>query len=197
MIAWLSGTLLSKQPPFIVLNVNGVGYEIEAPLPTFYELPAEQQPVTLYIHMVVREDAQLLFGFADLQQRDLFRSLIKVNGVGPKVALAVLSTLSPQELMQSMASEDVTQLCRVPGIGKKTAMRLVVEMKDRLEKEFGDVSTTSMSSGVNERQDAIAALVSLGYKQADASRVCGQLDAELSSEEFIRQALRHLSGRVL
>lgn len=197
MIAWLSGTLISKQPPMIVLDVNGVGYELEAPLSVFYDLPQVDQALSLHVHMVVREDAQLLFGFASLQQRDLFRSLIRVNGVGPKVALAILSTLSEAELMQCMANEDVTQLCRVPGIGKKTAQRLVVELKDRLEKEFGDAILQGGATTVDEKQDAIAALVSLGYKQADANRAVSQLDAGLSSEEFIRQALRTLSGKVL
>ena len=125
MISWLSGVLLEKQAPSLILNVNGVGYQLEAPMTTFYDLPEEGEPTILFVHMVVREDAQLLFGFSSKQQRDLFRSLIKVSGVGPKVALAVLSTLSPQELLQSMADEDVAQLCKVPGIGKKTAQLLV------------------------------------------------------------------------
>ena len=199
MIAWLDGTLLAKQPPNILLNVNGVGYELEAPLSTFYELPAVNQQVSLYVHMVVREDAQLLFAFSNLQQRDLFRSLIKVNGVGPKVALAVLSTMSAQELLQCMADEDHDVLTKVPGIGKKTAQRLIVEMKDRLEKEFSDVALEASNSTrpSNDRQDAISALESLGYKNSDASRVIRVLDAGLSSEELIRQALRHLSGKVL
>ena len=197
MIAWLSGTLMAKQPPLILLDVNGVGYELEAPLSTFYELPAEQEPVSLFVHMVVREDAQLLFAFASQQQRDLFRSLIKVNGVGPKVALAILSTLSNSELMQCMANEDVAQLCRVPGIGKKTAQRLVVEMKDRLAREFGDLPAEGGSGASNDKADAIAALVSLGYKQNDANQVVGQLPADLDSAELIRQALRTLSGKVL
>ena len=149
--------------------------------------------------MVVREDAQLLFGFVSKQQREMFRSLIRVNGVGPKVALAVLSTLSTQELMQCMAREDVAQLCRVPGIGKKTAQRLVVEMKDRLEKEFGDVAleVSAGESSNNHARDAVDALVALGYKNAEASRVVKSLDSTLSSEELIRQALRSLSGNVL
>lgn len=197
MIAWLSGVVLAKQAPHILLNVNGVGYELEAPLSAFYDLPAVGQSTSLHVHMVVREDAQLLFAFASQQQRDLFRSLIRVNGVGPKVALAVLSTLSVAELMQCMVSEDIAQLCRVPGIGKKTAQRLVVEMKDRLEKEFADVTIESGGLTSDDRQDAIAALVSLGYKQGDAGRIVGQLDADLSSEEIIRQALRSLSGKVL
>lgn len=199
MIAWLQGELLEKQAPGLVLNVNGVGYELEAPMSTFYELPAVGETTTIYVHMVVREDAQLLFGFTSKQQREMFRSLIKVNGVGPKVALAVLSTLSTQELMQCMAEEDVAQLCRVPGIGKKTAQRLVVEMKDRLEKEFADMAleaSVGESKSSNSR-DAIDALVALGYKNAEASRVVKSLGSDLSSEELIRQALRNLSGNVL
>ena len=200
MIAWLKGELLEKLPPSILVNVAGVGYELEAPMSTFYELPAVGETVTLFVHMVVREDAQLLFAFSSRQQRELFRSLIRVNGVGPKVALAILSTLSAQELMQCMIDEDVTQLCKVPGIGKKTAQRLVVEMKDRLEKEFSDVAleANATSGGkTNDRNDAIAALVALGYKNTDASRVVKGLPSELSSEELIRQALRSLSGNVL
>ncbi len=200
MIAWLKGELLEKQAPSLLLNVNGIGYELEAPMTTFYDLPAEGEIATLYVHMVVREDAQLLFGFSSRQQRELFRSLIKVNGVGPKVALAVLSTLSAQELLQCMADEDFNSLCKVPGIGKKTAQRLVVEMKDRLEKEFGDVALEqrSVGGGINNaRNDAIEALVSLGYRPADASRVVKGLDKDLSSEDLIRQALRTLSGNVL
>jgi Holliday junction DNA helicase RuvA len=200
MSAWLKGELLEKQAPSLLLNVNGVGYELEAPMTTFYDLPAEGEVATLFVHMVVREDAQLLFGFSSRQQRELFRSLIKVNGVGPKVALAVLSTLSAQELLQCMADEDFNSLCKVPGIGKKTAQRLVVEMKDRLEKEFGDVALEqrAQGGGINSpRNDAIEALVSLGYRPADANRVVKSLDKDLSSENLIRQALRTLSGNVL
>ena len=199
MIAWLKGELLEKLPPTIVLNVNGVGYEIEAPMSTFYELPEAGSTVVLFIHMVVREDAQLLFGFSNKQQRELFRSLIKVNGVGPKVALAILSTLTPQELLACMLNDDVTQLCKVPGIGKKTAQRLVVEMKDRIEKEFADleVDNANLSASSNDRNDAIAALVSLGYKNNEAAKIIKALPNDLSSEEMIRQALRSLSGNVL
>lgn len=200
MIAWLKGELLEKQAPSLLLNVNGVGYELEAPMTTFYDLPAEGEMVAIFVHMVVREDAQLLFGFSSRQQRELFRSLVKVNGVGPKVALAVLSTLSAQELLQCMADEDYNQLCKVPGIGKKTAQRLVVEMKDRLEKEFGDVALEERAAGTGAntaRNDAIEALVSLGYRPADAARVVKGLDKDLSSEDLIRRALRTLSGNVL
>ena len=123
MIAWLKGELLEKRPPVLLVNVNGVGYEVEAPVTALADLPEVGEIVTLFVHMVVREDAQLLFGFSSKQQRDLFRSLIKVNGVGPKVALAVLSTLSAGELVAAMANDDITPLCKVPGIGKKTAQR--------------------------------------------------------------------------
>lgn len=199
MIARLTGTVLEKQAPLIVLDVNGVGYELEVPLSVFYELSAIGETATLHIHMVVREDAQLLYAFIAQQQRDVFRSLIKVNGVGPKVALAVLSTLSLQELMQCMADDDFNLLCKVPGIGKKTAQRLIVELKDRLEKNFGDAIQVSASSpnSNSDRQDAIAALESLGYKNSDANRVVKGLSTELSSEGLIREALKILSGRVL
>ena len=200
MIAWHKGQLLEKQPPLILLDVNGIGYELEAPMSTFYELPEVGQTAELYVHMVVREDAQLLFAFASKQQRELFRSLVRVNGVGPKVALAILSTLTAQELLACMVNEDVTQLCKVPGIGKKTAQRLVVEMKDRLEKEFAGVefdSASEQSTTNSDRHDAISALVSLGYKNADAAKVIKALPNDLSSEDLIRQALRSLSGNVL
>ena len=200
MIAWLKGELLEKHPHVLLLNVNGDGYEVEAPVSAVTDLPEVGEIVPLFVHMVVREDAQLLFGFSSKQQRDLFRSLIKVNGVGPKVALAVLSTLSAGELVAAMANDDITQLCKVPGIGKKTAQRLVVEMKDRLEKEFGDIANQDASSGSsiqNDRQDAIAALLALGYKASEAGRVVESLPSDLSGEEMIRQALRTLSGKVL
>ena len=199
MIAWLKGELLEKRPPLLLINVNGVGYEVEAPVTALADLPGVGEIVTLFIHMVVREDAQLLFGFSSKQQRDLFRSLIKVNGVGPKVALAVLSTLSAAELVSAMAHDDITQLCKVPGIGKKTAQRLVVEMKDRLEKEFGDIAMheTAGTPVQNDRQDAIAALLALGYKSSEAERVVKSLPVELTGEEMIRHALRSLSGKVL
>lgn len=201
MIAWLQGTIIEKQPPLIVLNVNGVGYELEAPMTVFYELPNESEQATLHIHMVVREDAQLLYAFSTSRQRNMFRSLLKVNGIGPKVGLGILSTLSAEEFLNCIMQEDINQLSKVPGIGKKTAQRLVVEMKDKLEKESSELGV-SLSDIQTQKpdaaQDAISALVSLGYKPGDASKVVRALAAdELSSEELIRQALRSLSGNVL
>lgn len=203
MIAWLSGQLLAKNPPTVLLDVNGVGYEMEAPLSVFYQLPDVGETVSLFTHLVVREDAQLLFAFESELQRDIFRTLIRVNGVGPKVALAILSTLTIDELMFAMSQEDVKLLTKVPGIGAKTAQRLLVELKDRLEKEFADISASATSDGTvagaarNAQQDAISALESLGYKAADATKVVRSLPTDLSSEELIRQSLRQLSGRVL
>lgn len=203
MIAWLRGQLLAKNPPTVLLNVNGVGYEMEAPLSVFYQLPDVGETVSLFTHLVVREDAQLLFAFESELQRDIFRTLIRVNGVGPKVALAILSTLTIDELMLAMSQEDVKLLTKVPGIGAKTAQRLLVELKDRLEKEFADISASATSDGTtagaarNAQQDAISALESLGYKAADATKVVRSLPTDLSSEELIRQSLRQLSGRVL
>ena len=196
MIAWLRGRLSEKQAPWMLIDVQGVGYELEAPLSVFYDLPAAGEEVSIYVHMVVREDAQLLYGFANKQQRDVFRMLIKMNGVGPKVALAVLSTLSIQELAACAVNQDVAVLTKVPGIGQKTALRLLVELEDRLEKDFSDVSVPT-GSVASHTGDAISALVQLGYKSGDASKVVRGLDADLSSEEMIRQALRILSGNVL
>ena len=200
MIAWLQGLLIEKQAPMILINVSGIGYELEAPLSAFYDLPSAGEQATLFVHMVVREDAQLLYGFVTAQQRDLFRSLIKVNGVGPKVALAILSTLTLQELMQCVNADDDALLCKVPGIGKKTAQRLIVELKDRLQKAFGSVGESVQSSAPSaslERHDAIQALESLGYKSSEATRVVRALPNDLNSEELIRQGLRTLSGKVL
>ena len=196
MIAWLEGTVIERQAPWILLNVNGVGYELEAPLSVFYDLPAVGSKAQLFAHMVVREDAQLLYGFSERRQRDVFRMLIKMNGIGPKVALAVLSTLSLEELAACAANQDVAVLTKVPGIGQKTALRLLVELQDRLERDFADLSGGGSSAG-NQSSDAVSALVALGYKSAEATKVVRQLGADLTSEELIRQALRILSGNVL
>ena len=198
MIAWLKGELLNKRPPSILLNVNGVGYELDAPLNVFYELPDLGAQVQLYVHMVVREDAQNLYGFVSLKHRDLFRSLIKVNGIGPKVALAILSSLTSDELLSCVAHEDVATLVAVPGIGKKTAQRLLVELKDRLEMEFGtarpDGSSGSAPSAVSNERDAIEALITLGYKPADASgAVRAVAEPDMTSEALIRAALKNMA----
>jgi Holliday junction DNA helicase RuvA len=199
MIGSLTGTLAIKRPPALVLDVHGVGYELEAPMTTFYELPNAGSVVTLHTHLVVREDAQLLYGFTTVQQRDLFRNLLKVSGVGPRVALAVLSGLTTEDFLACIAAEDVERLTRVPGIGRKTAQRLIVEMRDRITKQMEGVELPAAPAphggATSPVQDAVSALIALGYKPVEASRAIRNLDVDgLSSEEIIREALRQLAG---
>lgn len=196
MIGRLRGTLLWKQAPWLLIDVGGVGYEIEAPMTTFYELPAVGSTVTLHTHLVVREDAHLLFGFASEAERTLFRRLIKVSGVGAKMALTVLSGISADAFARCVRSNDSATLTRLPGIGKKTAERLIIEMRDRLETKTGTSETAvigmgSMAGEVNPVNDAISALIALGYKPPEASRMTLAVEAAgLSSEEIIRRALQ-------
>ena len=198
MIAWLDGILLNVKAPVVVVNVSGVGYELELPMPTIYELPNGGESVSLYVHMVVREDAQLLYGFSEIQSRDIFRELLKISGVGPKVALAILSTFSVKDFFDCIGSEDIAQLVAVPGIGKKTAERLMVEMKNRFSEQISTVTVDNLPSGRAERQDAIDALLALGYKQQDIVKALKQTEsADKSSEEIIKSCLQILSGRVL
>lgn len=197
MIGRLTGLLARKEPPSLLLDVNGVGYELDAPMSTFYDLPAIGEKTTLYTHLVVREDAQLLYGFSRESQRQLFRNLLKVNGVGPRVALAVLSGLSEQELMVCLAHEDIARLIKVPGIGRKTAERLVIELRDKVDLAGTPVTGTARppSAPADPAQEAISALIALGYKPVEASRaVSGVPSTGLRSEDIIRQALKGLAG---
>lgn len=196
MIGRLHGTLIEKKPPQLLLDVGGVGYEISAPMTTFYELPETGNDITLHTHLAVREDAHVLYGFLREQDRMLFRSLIKVSGVGPKLALAILSGMSADQFAGCVQTGDSSSLTKLPGVGKKTAERLVVEMKDRL-KDWQGVTFAMEAAGqpvmpANAAvKDAVSALVSLGYKPQEASRMVSQVeDAALSSEEMIRLALR-------
>lgn len=196
MIGRLHGVLLHKEPPALLVDVGGVGYELEAPMTTFYELPAVGERVTLYTHLVVREDAHLLYGFAREAQRRLFRALLKVNGVGPRVALAVLSGLSDEEFSRCVADEDIARLTRVPGIGRKTAERLVIEMRDKLPAEAAaPVSAVANAPpAADPVSEAVSALVALGYKPNEASRAVRGVSAKgLSAEEIIRQALKGMA----
>lgn len=200
MIALLRGKLMEKRPPILIVDVMGVGYELEAPMTTFYDLPTAGADVLLHTHMVVREDAQRLYGFSLPQQRDLFRSLLRVNGVGPRVALAILSGLSIDEFTVCITDQDVDRLTRVPGIGRKTAQRLIVEMRDRVA-ETGESSLASQPGPGAPKPDpvgdAVSALIALGYKPVEASRVVRNVAGEnLTSEQIIRHALRSLSGAV-
>lgn len=193
MIGLLRGKLLLKQPPDLMLEVNGVGYEVQASMTTFYDLPELQAEVTLYTHLVVREDAQLLYGFSSQTERELFRHLLKVNGVGPKMALAIVSGMNPLEFQQVIHAADIARLSRIPGVGKKTAERLVIELRDRLPKAAGDsvASTVTAAQASTASDEAINALLALGYKPVQASQMIAAYENQgLSVEEMIRRALR-------
>jgi len=197
LIGRIAGKLLQCQPPHLLVDCNGVGYEIQAPLPVFFGLPAVGEPVVLFIHMVVRDDAHLLYGFKNLAQRALFRELIKVNGVGPKMAIAILSGLSAEEFSLSIANQDVATLTRLPGVGKKTAERLIVEMQDRIGKLTPDESsptvTPSSAAGPNsDRNQAIEALEVLGFKNTEAQRMVKNSSGE-TVEQILRDALKTIS----
>ncbi len=199
MIGSLRGRLLDKSPPFLVLDVGGVGYELEAPMNTFYDLPEEGAEVFLFTHLLVREDAQLLFGFSDLPQRELFRSLLKTSGVGPRVGLAILSTMTVRQFLQCMHMQDTRTLTTVPGIGKKTAQRMMLEMRDRVAgsplAEMVGVDSSPEDALQNPAQDAISALMSLGFRTADAIQAVRTVERQAEGrEEMIRQALQLLSG---
>lgn len=195
MIGRLSGKLLEKNPPGLLVDVQGVGYEVDAPMSTFYSLPSLGETVSLYTHLVVRDDAHLLFGFATSTERVLFRALLKVNGVGAKVALAILSGLSTDEFLSCIATKDVAALVRVPGIGKKTAERLLVELQDKVETlgvGLAPTGTTpSAGDDLSARSQAEEALAALGYKPAEASRLLDKnATADQTVEQMIRSALR-------
>ena len=188
MIGQLNGTLLDKQPPDIVLDVQGVGYEIQAPMSTYNGLPAAGQKVRLFTHLVVREDAHQLFGFASLDERRMFRDLIRITGVGPRIALAVLSGLSVADLSRAVADQESGPLTRVPGIGKKTAERLLLELKGRLAPGPDSASGSSGSSD----GDVLRALQALGYSDKEARAATAKLPAGIGVEDGIRDALKHL-----
>lgn len=198
MIGRLTGVLLEKQPPHIILDVQGVGYELDAPMSTFYKLPALGQSVTLHTHMVVREDAQLLYAFGEKRERELFRELIRLNGVGPKLALALMSGLEVDELIRAVQAQDTSALVRVPGVGKKTAERLLIELRDRfkaweaLPGAFKPLAGDgSNAAPVSQSSDAVSALIALGYKPQEASRAVAAIEEDgMSSEELIRRALK-------
>ncbi len=195
MIGRLTGVLARKEPPALLVDVNGVGYELEAPMTTFYDLPAVGEKVTLFTHLVVREDAHLLYGFSRESQRRLFRDLLKINGVGPRVALAVLSGLSEEEFVRCVQHEDIARLIQVPGIGRKTAERLVIEMRDKLPATPETAAQAPAASAVNDPvSEAVSALIALGYKPNEASRVVRTVPSKgLGAEEIIRQALKAMA----
>lgn len=192
MIGQLSGTLLHKQPPMIVVDCHGVGYEVEVPMSTFCNLPATGQPVVLLTHLVVREDAHILYGFASAPERSAFRELIKVGGVGPRTALAVLSGLSVAELAQAVAQQQAARLTRIPGIGKKTAERLLLELRGKLAPDLADAGATAAPVG-DAHADIQQALLALGYSEREAAAALKALPADVGVSEGIKLALKALS----
>jgi Holliday junction DNA helicase RuvA len=192
VIGFLKGTLVSKRPPWLTLDVGGVGYEVEAPMSTFYRLPDPGKALALVTHLVVREDAHSLYGFATEPERALFRSLLKVSSIGPRIALGILSGMSVEGFHQCVRSKDLLSLTRVPGIGRKTGERLLLEMADRLP-ESKDGAGSALAAHSSAESEAQSALLSLGYKPSEVLKMLADLDtAQLSTEEMIREALRRV-----
>ncbi|HEU4709360.1 MAG TPA: Holliday junction branch migration protein RuvA [Methylophilaceae bacterium] len=190
MIGRLKGILLEKSPPFILVDVHGVGYEVEVPMSTFYNLPATGETVTLLTQFIVREDAQLLFGFGSERERSIFRQLLKVNGVGAKSALAILSGLSVEDLVRAITLQEIGMLTRIPGVGKKTAERLLLELKDKFTMEGISLAAPQAQSA---SKDVLNALIALGYNEREATLAVKQLPADIAVAEGIRQALKSLA----
>jgi Holliday junction DNA helicase RuvA len=195
MIGFLKGRLAVKQPPMLMVDVNGVGYELEAPMSTFYALPATGEPVALFTHLVIRDDAHILFGFGTDGERRLFRGLLKVSGVGPKIALGILSGASVDDFLRIVEAEDVAMLTRIPGVGRKTAERVIIEMRDGVKKFAMPGSDAAGSpgsgAGVTPQGEAFSALIALGYKPPEATRLLKSADEPgLSTTEIIRRALK-------
>lgn len=193
MIGRIHGTLLTKNPPDILVDVQGVGYEIAVPMSTLYELPSSGQPVTLHTHLVVREDAQLLYGFHTEAERAAFRALIRITGIGPRMALAVLSGMSVEELSRAVAEQETGRITRVPGIGKKTAERLLLELKGKLAPVLTPDGTLAFEQ-TDSGDDILRALLALGYSEKESAAAINKLPADVSVNDGIRQALK-LLGR--
>lgn len=189
MIGSITGKLIEKRPPSVLVDVQGVGYELDVPMSTFYQLPVIGSQVTLHTHLVVREDAHLLFGFATEQERAAFRQLLKISGVGARIALSVLSGLSVADLAQAVTNQDSGRLTKIPGIGKKTAERLLLELRGKLEMTLSPGAAPAMSRS----QDVLNALLALGYNEREANWAIGQLSDGLPVADGIRQALKLLS----
>lgn len=200
MIGRIKGILIEKSPPDICVDVQGIGYEIQVPMNTFYRLPEIDHPVSLFTHFVVREDAQLLYGFYEARERELFRAVIKINGVGPKLGLAILSGIEAADFVRVVHNNDVAALTKVPGIGKKTAERLVIEMRDKLQDWDHDVTlsvetTGSLIGDTLAVDEAVSALVALGYKPKDAEKAIKSVAEEgMTSQDLIRQSLKLMAG---
>ncbi|BCL69190.1 Holliday junction ATP-dependent DNA helicase RuvA [Vibrio nigripulchritudo] len=204
MIGRLRGILIEKQPPELLIEVSGVGYEVQMPMSCFYELPNVGEEAIIYTHFVVREDAQLLYGFNTVKERALFREVIKANGVGPKLGLGILSGMTAGQFVSCVEREDISTLVKLPGVGKKTAERLVVEMKDRLKgwgagdlftpaTDAAPIDSAPEADNQNADEEAVSALLALGYKPQIASKVVSQIaKSGMTSEEIIREALKSM-----
>jgi Holliday junction DNA helicase RuvA len=199
MIGLIRGIIVSKQAPDVIIDVQGLGYEVLVSLSTYFEMPNIGSEVLLHTHFVVRDDAQLLFGFSSLEERALFRQLIKINGVGPKMALAILSGMSTNEFSRAVQSNDIDTLVKLPGVGKKTAERLLIEMRDKISlvSENIDGLAGQVSDTSDIKQEAESALIALGYKPQDASKMINGVDESLteSSEQLIRAALKSMVAK--
>ena len=192
MIGRLNGTLLEKTPPQVLVDCHGVGYEVDVPMSTFYHLPAVGQPVTLLTHFVVREDAQLLYGFATAEERSVFRQLLRITGVGARTALSILSGMNVADLAQAVSQQESARLLKVPGIGKKTAERLLLELKGKIGADLPLVAGTAVAQ--NEQQhDIVQALVALGYSEREAAAAVKKLPADVGVSEGIKLALKALA----
>ena len=195
MIGFLKGRLAIKQPPMLMVDVNGVGYEMEAPMSTFYGLPAAGEPVALFTHLVVREDAHILYAFGTDGERRLFRGLLKVSGVGPKIALGILSGASVEDFLRTIEAEDIAMLTRIPGIGRKTAERVIIEMRDSVKKltmpAAGGPTGAGGGAPATPQTEAFSALIALGYKPPEVVRLLKAVDEpDLATTEIIRRALK-------
>jgi len=191
MIGSLRGKLTSKQAPQIIIECQGVGYEVETPMSTYLDLPGIGQDLFLHTHLLVREDAQILYGFASEQERSFFRTLLRISGVGAKMGLAILSTMSVAEFERCVDYEDAATLVKIPGVGKKTAERLIIEMRDKIDKSSLVPGAAKVPVEASPRSEAVDALIALGYKAAEVNKLIGAMDVDgQSAEDIIRRALR-------
>jgi Holliday junction DNA helicase RuvA len=191
MIGSLRGTLTAKQAPHIIIECEGVGYEVETPMSTFLDLPALGEKLFLYTHLLVREDAQILYGFASEQERTFFRTLLKISGVGAKMGLAILSAMSVTDFQHCVEYEDTASLVKIPGVGKKTADRLIIEMRDKIETGSAAPGARKVAVEASPRSEAVDALIALGYKASEVNKLIGTMDVDgQSAEDIIRQALK-------
>jgi Holliday junction DNA helicase RuvA len=194
MIGSLRGQLMSKQAAQIIIECQGVGYEVETPMSTFLDLPSVGDELFLHTHLLVREDAQILYGFGSLEERALFRMLLKISGVGAKMGLAILSTMSVADFQRCVEYEDAATLVKIPGVGKKTAERLIIEMRDKIEMAPAAPGTRKVTVEASPRSEAVDALVALGYKVGEVNKLIGAMDVDgRSAEDIIRQALRQVA----